>query len=193
MRGEEAVVATEARGLADARDKAAADLTEVEAGAELARLAAEIAAADEAYHLRDAPEITDADYDALRRRNEAIEARFPELVRDDSPSRRVGAAPSEAFAKVRHEAPMLSLGNVFSDEEVAEFDGRVRRFLGLDVDAPLAYAAEPKIDGLSLSLRYEDGALTVAATRGDGREGENVTRNALTVDDIPERLAEGAP
>ncbi|MEL7463283.1 MAG: NAD-dependent DNA ligase LigA [Pseudomonadota bacterium] len=168
-------------------------MTPSQAEAELARLAAEIARHDEAYHKDDAPEITDAAYDALRRRNEAIEAAFPELIREDSPSARVGAAPSAAFGKVRHEAPMLSLGNVFTDEELGEFDGRIRRFLGLAADAPLAYVAEPKIDGLSLSLRYEKGRLTVAATRGDGREGENVTRNALTIADVPETLTSDAP
>lgn len=172
--------------------KAVETLTEEEAAAALAALAAEIARHDRAYHLNDAPEIDDAAYDALRRRNEAIEARFPALVREDSPSRRVGAAPSEAFAKARHEVPMLSLSNVFSAEEAAEFDARIRRFLGLSPEAPLAYTAEPKIDGLSLSLRYESGRLAVAATRGDGEIGETVTRNALTLADIPERI-EGAP
>ncbi len=162
------------------------------AAAELARLAVEIARADAAYHQKDAPEIDDAAYDALRRRNEAIEARFPDLVREDSPSRRVGGPVSEAFAKVRHETPMLSLSNLFEGEEVGELDARVRRFLGLGAEAPLAWTAEPKIDGLSLSLRYEEGRLVVAATRGDGQEGENVTANARTVKDIPERI-EGAP
>ncbi len=172
--------------------KAVEELTEEEAAAALAALAAEIARHDRAYHLEDAPEIDDAAYDALRRRNAAIEARFPALVREDSPSRRVGSAPSEAFAKARHEVPMLSLSNVFSAEEAAEFDARVRRFLGLAPEAPLAYTAEPKIDGLSLSLRYESGRLAVAATRGDGEIGETVTRNALTLADIPERI-ENAP
>ena len=168
-------------------------LTEAEAAAELARLAREIARHDEAYHQNDAPEVSDAEYDALRRRNAAIEARFPGLVRGDSPSNRVGAAPSEAFGKVRHQAAMLSLGNVFSDEEVAAFDARIRKFLGVGPEAQLAYAAEPKIDGLSLSLRYEAGRLTVAATRGDGREGEDVTQNALTIADIPKGLSQDAP
>jgi len=168
-------------------------LTKAEATAELAHLAAEITRHDEAYHGNDAPEITDADYDALRRRNDALEAAFPDLVRDDSPSKRVGAPVASGFSKVRHEAPMLSLGNAFDDEDVAEFDQRIRRFLGLDAEASLSYTAEPKIDGLSLSLRYEKGVLKVAATRGDGQEGENVTRNALVVDDIPQKLTGDAP
>jgi len=168
------------------------DLTAAQAKAELAMLAREIDAANLAYHQADAPEMTDADFDALKRRNAAIEARFPDLKRPDSPSDRVGAAPSEAFAKVRHAIPMLSLGNAFDDADVVGFDERVRRFLSLPADAPLAYAAEPKIDGLSLSLRYEDGDLVQAATRGDGETGENVTANARTIDDIPETLT-GAP
>ena len=168
-------------------------LGEAEVAAELTHLAAEIARHDEAYHGKDAPEVSDADYDALRRRNDALEAAFPALIRDDSPSKRVGAPVSSGFSKVRHEAPMLSLGNAFSDEDVAEFDQRIRRFLGLTADDALAYTAEPKIDGLSLSLRYEKGELKVAATRGDGQEGENVTRNALVVEDIPKRLTGDAP
>ena len=168
-------------------------LTHAEARAELAHLAAEIARHDQAYHGNDAPEIADADYDALRRRNEALEAAFPDLVRDDSPSRRVGAPVASGFSKVRHEAPMLSLGNAFDDEDVVEFDARIRRFLGLSAVDALSYTAEPKIDGLSLSLRYENGVLKVAATRGDGQEGENVTRNALVVDDIPQKLTGNAP
>ncbi len=163
-----------------------------EAKAELARLAGEIAAANLAYHGEDAPDISDAAYDALKRRNAAIEARFPELKRPDSPSEQVGAAASEGFGKVRHAVRMLSLENAFDDDEVAEFDQRIRRFLGLSDDAPLAYTAEPKIDGLSLSLRYENGRLVQAATRGDGEVGENVTANALTIADIPQTLA-GAP
>jgi DNA ligase (NAD+) len=168
------------------------DLTEGEAEAELARLAALLAAANRAYHTEDAPEITDADYDALKARNAAIEARFPALKRADSPSEQVGAAPSEGFAKVAHSVRMLSLGNAFEAEDVAEFDTRIRRYLGLSDDAPLAYTAEPKIDGLSLSLRYESGRLVQAATRGDGEVGENVTANARTITDIPETLS-GAP
>ena len=167
-------------------------LSSEEAAAELARLAKEIAAADEAYYGRDKPEITDAEYDALRRRNLLVEKRFPKLKRDDSPSDRIGAAPSAKFDKARHAVPMLSLDNAFSDEDVADFAKRVRRFLGLDESEALAFTAEPKIDGLSLSLRYEKGVLVMAATRGDGAVGENVTANALTVDDIPKRL-KGAP
>ncbi|MEX5728910.1 DNA ligase (NAD+) [Rhodovulum iodosum] len=168
------------------------DLTEAQAQAELARLAEAIADADAAYHGADAPVMADADYDALKRRNAAIEARFPDLKRTDSPSDRVGAAPSEGFAKVRHARRMLSLANAFEADEIAEFDARIRRYLGLAPEDPLAYTAEPKIDGLSLSLRYEGGALVQAATRGDGEEGENVTANARTIDDIPTRL-DGAP
>ena len=159
-----------------------AALTEAEARLELARLAAEIAAANQAYHVEDAPEISDAEYDALKRRNAAIEARFPHLKRPDSPSDQVGAPVAEGFGQIRHEVRMLSLSNAFADEEVAEFDGRVRSFLG--TEARIAYVAEPKIDGLSLSLRYEGGVLVQAATRGDGGMGENVTENALTIADI---------
>ncbi|MCO8144423.1 NAD-dependent DNA ligase LigA [Rhodovulum tesquicola] len=167
-------------------------LTEKAARAELARLARQIARADAAYHRHDAPEISDAAYDALKRRNAEIEARFPALIRPDSPSGRVGAAPAEGFAKVRHKRRMLSLENAFAPDEIAEFDARIRRYLGLAPDGPLIYTAEPKIDGLSLSLRYEGGRLVQAATRGDGETGENVTANARTLADIPETLA-GAP
>jgi len=169
------------------------DLTEEQARDELARLAAEIAAHDEAYHQNDAPVISDADYDALRKRNIQIESRFPELVREDSPSGKVGAAPSEKFEKVRHAVPMLSLGNAFDDEDVTDFAQRIRRFLGLDDDDELAFTAEPKIDGLSCSLRYEKGELVLAATRGDGAEGENVTRNVRTIKDIPHKLDTRTP
>ena len=169
-----------------------ATLTEDAAAAELARLAAAIAAADAAYHGADAPLMTDADYDALRRRNAAIEARFPRLVRPDSPSRRVGSLPADGFGKVTHAVPMLSLENAFSAEDVTDWDQRLRRYLGLTADSPLPCTAEPKIDGLSLSLRYEDGILVQAATRGDGTTGENVTANARTIADIPARLT-GAP
>lgn len=167
-------------------------LTIEDAQDELARLAAEIARANRAYHQADAPEISDADYDALKLRNAAIEARFPELKRTDSPSEQVGAAPAEGFAKIRHARPLYSLENAFEAGEVAEFIDRIRRFLNLGADAPLAMTAEPKIDGLSLSLRYEDGRLVTAATRGDGEVGENVTANARTIADIPGTLA-GAP
>jgi DNA ligase (NAD+) len=166
-------------------------LTEDQARQELARLAALIARADAAYYGADAPVMSDAEYDALRRRNAAIEARFPALVRPDSPTARVGTAPAPTFAKVRHAVRMLSLANAFTPEDVAEFDDQVRRFLGWG-DAPLAFTAEPKIDGLSLSLRYEGGRLVQAATRGDGEEGENVTANARTITEIPKAIP-GAP
>ncbi len=164
------------------------DLSADEASAELARLAAEIARHDRLYYQSDAPEISDADYDELRRRNDAIEARFPELVRPDSPSKRIGAPAVETFAKVRHRVPMLSLGNAFDDGEVVDFAARVRRFLSLKADDPLAVTAEPKIDGLSIAIRYEKGRLVEAATRGDGAEGENVTANVRTIREIPARL-----
>ena len=169
-------------------EKSVAELDEAEARAELARLAALLAEANAAYHGRDAPKITDAEYDALKRRNAAIEVRFPALKRADSPSDQVGAAPSEGFAKVRHDVRMLSLENAFDEAEVTEFDARVRKYLGLSPEEPLACTAEPKIDGLSLSLRYEGGMLVQAATRGDGETGENVTANARTIPDIPQRL-----
>ncbi len=165
-----------------------ADLTAKQAAAELARLAAEIGRHDRLYYQQAAPEISDAEYDELRRRNEAIEARFPELVRPDSPSRRIGAAPAGGFAEVVHSLPMLSLGNAFEDAEVAEFLGRIRRFLALQADAEIGLVAEPKIDGLSCSLRYEHGRLVQGATRGDGTRGENVTANVRTIADLPARL-----
>ncbi len=168
-------------------------LTPLEAIAELERLAAEIAEHDRAYHEQDAPTISDAEYDALRLRNEAIEARFPDLVRSDSPSRRVGSGPSEKFGKVRHAVPMLSLSNGFSDEDAADFVGRVRRFLNLGEDEPVEVTAEPKIDGLSISLRYENRRLVQAATRGDGFEGENVTANVMVLRGVPKSLAADAP
>ena len=173
-------------------DSPVEDLTEEGARGELARLAGLLAEANRAYHTEDAPELSDAAYDALKRRNAAIEARFPELKRDDSPSEKVGAELAEGFAKVAHSQRMLSLSNAFDGDEVRDFDRSIRRYLGLSDGAPLAFTAEPKIDGLSLSLRYEDGALVQAATRGDGAVGENVTANARTVDDIPARI-EGAP
>ncbi len=160
-------------------------LTEQQAAAELERLAAEIAAHDRAYFQEDAPTVSDAEYDALRRRNAAIEARFPALIRADSPSKRLGAPPADKFEKVRHRVPMLSLDNAFEDEDIADFVDRIRRFLGLPVDEPISMTAEPKIDGLSSSLRYERGRFVLGATRGDGFEGEDVTRNLLTLDDIP--------
>jgi DNA ligase (NAD+) len=159
-----------------------------EAQAEHARLGAEISAHDQRYYVKDAPTISDAAYDALRRRYGALEEAFPDLAGADSLSRKVGAAPAKEFAKVRHVVPMLSLGNVFADEEAEEFCARVRRFLGLGDDAPLAFTAEPKIDGLSCSLRYERGKLVQAATRGDGYEGEDVTANVRTIDAIPQTL-----
>jgi len=168
-------------------------LSEAEAAAELKRLAAEIGEHDRRYYEDDAPTVSDADYDALRNRLVAIEQSFPELVASDSPSRRVGSAVSEKFEKVRHAVPMLSLDNAFSEQDVRDFVERVRRYLKYAADAPLAMTAEPKIDGLSLSLRYEDGRLVSAATRGDGTVGENVTANARTLDDIPERLKGKAP
>ncbi|MBI1981132.1 MAG: NAD-dependent DNA ligase LigA [Methylocystis sp.] len=158
-----------------------------EARAEHARLGEEIAAHDRRYYQEDAPTISDADYDALRLRYEALEKAFPELATAESLTKKVGARPSEKFAKVKHAVPMLSLGNVFSDEEVEDFVARVRRFLGLR-DGALLFTAEPKIDGLSCSLRYEKGRLVQAATRGDGYEGEDVTANIRTVDEIPQRL-----
>ena len=165
-------------------------LTAKEAAAELERLAGEIARHDQLYYSNDAPELTDAEYDALRKRNGAIEARFPDLVREDSPSLRVGAAPAEKFGKVRHALAMLSLDNAFDAEDVHAFAARVARFLNLD--APPTITAEPKIDGLSASLRYEDGVFVRGATRGDGREGEDVTANLRTLKDVPERI-KGAP
>lgn len=169
------------------------DLSEEQARAELARLAEEIARHDALYHAKDRPEISDADYDALKRRNDAIEARFPALVRPDSPSRRVGAAPSVTFAPVVHARPMLSLDNTFSDEDVADFVASVYRFLGRLPDDSIAFTVEPKIDGLSMSIRYENGRLVTAATRGDGTTGENVTANILTIQEIPRQLPAGAP
>jgi len=163
-------------------------LTDAEAAAELTALADEIAAHDIRYYQKEAPAVSDAEYDALKTRNAAIEARFPHLIRENSPSLRVGAARAEAFAPVEHGTPMLSLDNAFSDEEAREFDARVRRFLRLG-DEPVAYTAEPKIDGLSASLRYERGVLVRGATRGDGRVGEDVTENLKTLAEIPHRLS----
>jgi DNA ligase (NAD+) len=164
------------------------DLTEAKAKAELKRLAQEIAEHDRRYYQDDAPTVSDAQYDALRQRNAAIEARFPGLVLAESPSQRVGAQPAGRFAKVRHTVPMLSLDNAFDEADVAEFVERIRRFLRLPADEELVFTAEPKIDGLSLSLRYEEGRLAVAATRGDGFEGEEVTANVKTLRDVPQQL-----
>lgn len=164
-------------------------LSEAQARVELARLAAEIAHHDSLYHQSDAPEISDAEYDALRQRNERIEARFPELKLADSPSLKVGAAPAEGFGKIRHRVPMLSLGNAFNDGDVHDFVGRIGKFLGLGADDAVSFTAEPKIDGLSISLRYDGGRLIEAATRGDGAEGENVTANVMTINEIPQTLS----
>ena len=171
---------------------AAEAINDADAANRLMRLAREIARHDKLYHDQDAPEISDAEYDALIRENRELEARFPHLVRADSPSKRLGAAPTIGLAKVTHARPMLSLDNAFSDEEVHDFVARVRRFLALDADEPVAMTAEPKIDGLSCSLRYERGELVLAATRGDGTVGEDVTANARNISDIPQRIA-GAP
>ncbi|QBR70786.1 DNA ligase (NAD(+)) LigA [Beijerinckiaceae bacterium] len=168
-------------------------LSATQARREHARLGEQIAAHDRRYYSEDAPTISDAEYDALRQRYEAIEAAFPELATPDSLTKKVGATPSEKFAKVRHRVPMLSLGNVFADEEVTDFVARVRRFLGLGAQAPLEITAEPKIDGLSCSLRYEAGRFVEAATRGDGYEGEDVTANVRTIDEVPRTLTGNAP
>ncbi|TAJ71662.1 MAG: NAD-dependent DNA ligase LigA [Phenylobacterium sp.] len=169
-------------------------LTEAEAADELTRLADEIAAHDIRYHQNDDPTISDADYDALKRRNLEIEARFPHLVRENSPSLKVGAARSEKFRPIEHGVPMLSLDNAFADDEAVEFDARIRRFLRLPPDETVGYTAEPKIDGLSCSILYRGGKLVHAATRGDGRVGEDVTANVRTITGLPHRLAgEGWP
>lgn len=173
-------------------EKTVGDLTEAEAREELASLSHILGEANQAYHAEDAPKISDAEYDALKQRNLEIESRFPDLKRADSPSEQVGAAPAEGFSKVRHAIRMMSLSNAFEDADISDFDSSIRRYLGLGPEAPLRYTAEPKIDGLSLSLRYEGGKLVQAATRGDGSEGENVTANARTIADIPENLT-GAP
>ncbi len=170
----------------------ATGLTAEAAKIEVRSLTDAIEKANDAYHRQDAPEISDAEYDRLKRRLLALEAAFPELASDQSPTQKVGGALAEGFGKITHEIRMLSLGNAFEDEDVSEFDGRIRSYLGLDSAAALAYTAEPKIDGLSLSLRYEQGKLIHAATRGDGETGENVTENARTIADIPQQIS-GAP
>src|SRR5579862_1682215 len=164
------------------------DLTEKQAKAEHARLGAEIAGHDRRYYQDDAPSVSDATYDALRRRYGAIEERFPQLRTLESLTQRVGAAPSSRFKKVRHAIPMLSLDNAFAEEDVVDFVGRIRRFLKLSEDERIDFSAEPKIDGLSMSLRYEGGELVTAATRGDGAEGEDVTANIRTLEDVPKKL-----
>jgi DNA ligase (NAD+) len=163
-------------------------LTPKQAAAEHARLTAEIAEHDRRYYQLDRPSVTDAEYDALRKRYNAIEARFPDLRTLESLSLKVGAAPARGFAKVRHAVPMLSLDNAFSEDDVRDFVGRIRRFVKLSDDEPIAFSAEPKIDGLSMSLRYEDGKLVTAATRGDGAEGEDVTPNIRTIKQVPQEL-----
>ena len=167
-------------------DKAVEELDQAQAQAELARLAKVLSAANAAYHTLDAPEMSDAEYDALKQRNAAIEALFPALKRADSPSDQVGGAVASGFGKVVHRVRMLSLENAFADSDVSDFDERVKKFLGI---AQVSYTAEPKIDGLSLNLRYENGVLVQAATRGDGEVGEDVTENARTIGDIPQTLA----
>ncbi len=178
---------------ADSRLNAVEALTEPEAATELAELAATIARADRAYHERDDPEITDAEYDALRRRLSAIEARFPALIRNDSPSKRVGGAPEGGFAKLRHRVPVLSLDNAFDQADFTEFCARARRFLGQKAETPLALVGEAKIDGLSITLTYEHGRFAHGATRGDGTTGEDVTANLRTVGAIPPALGAAAP
>ncbi|MBK18541.1 MAG: DNA ligase (NAD(+)) LigA [Rhodospirillaceae bacterium] len=164
------------------------ELNEEQATQELKRLAQEISAHDQRYYQNDAPTVSDAEYDDLRRRNLEIEARFPNLIREDSPSNKVGAAVASGFAKVQHAVPMLSLGNAFDDADVHEFFARIRRFLGLDEKEQIEVVAEPKIDGLSISLRYERGEFILAATRGDGQEGENVTANIATMGEVPKSV-----
>lgn len=173
-------------------DTSVDSLSPQEAARELEKLARQLTKANAAYHTEDAPMISDAEFDRLKRRNADIETKFPDLKRADSPSNTVGAAPSEGFGKVTHAQRMLSLGNAFTDEDVAEFDISIRKYLGLSAADPLEFTAEPKIDGLSLSLRYENGLLVQAATRGDGQIGENVTDNARTIRDVPQTVT-GAP
>src|SRR5258705_12213719 len=164
-----------------------AKLTKAQAKVEHMRLALELEGHDKRYYQEDAPSVSDAEYDALRQRFNAIEKRFPEFVSADSPSQKVGAAPSGRFRKVRHSLPMLSLDNAFAEQDVLDFVGRIERFLKLS-DDKIDFSAEPKIDGLSMSLRYEGGELVTAATRGDGDEGEDVTANIRTLEDVPHKL-----
>jgi DNA ligase (NAD+) len=164
------------------------ELTRQEAMEELAHLAEAVAYHDERYHQQDAPEVSDAEYDALRRRNDEIEERFPNLVRQDSPTNRVGFQVADGFKKVTHRVPMLSLGNAFSDEDLEEFVDRAKRYFARDAGLELGFTAEPKIDGLSASLRYENGVFVQGATRGDGTEGEDITENLKTIADIPKKL-----
>jgi DNA ligase (NAD+) len=169
------------------------DLTELQAASELEHLAEVMAHHDKLYHANDAPEISDAEYDALKRRNLEIELKFPQLKRADSPSEKIGAPVAQGFSKIQHQIAMLSLDNAFNDQDVKDFAARIRRFLSLTSSDVIALTAEPKIDGLSLSLRYENGHLVSAATRGNGAVGENVTANVLTMQDIPRELPDDVP
>ena len=173
--------------------KPADQLNELEAVTELKRLALEIAEHDKRYHGEDAPTISDADYDQLRQRNAEIEALWPKRVQKNSPSNKVGAKVKSGFSKVKHKVPMLSLGNAFNDEDVTDFVERIFRFLNLPEDSQVDLVAEPKIDGLSAALRYENGTYKLAATRGDGQEGEDITANIATLDDVPKQLKGDAP
>ncbi len=175
------------------KDEDVSRMTEDEAQSELAALARRLAEANRAYHTRDAPEISDAEYDRLKLRNAALENQFPHLKRVDSPSEQVGGPLAEGFAKITHEQRMMSLANAFDDQDISDFDDRIRKYLGMSSDEELLFTAEPKIDGLSLSLRYEARQLVYAATRGDGKVGENVTANARMIDDIPQTLPDDAP
>ena len=163
-------------------------LTEADVEAELKSLAAKIADHDVRYYQEDAPIVSDAEYDSLRHRNQILETAFPHLIREDSPNKRVGAPPATGFRKIEHSVPMLSLGNAFNENDVIEFFARVRRYLGLANEDTVTLVGEPKIDGLSISLRYVNGQFRGAATRGDGKVGENVTANVATIREIPSRL-----
>ncbi len=179
---------------AKTQDIKVSELVRAQAKSELKRLAAEIAAHDALYYGEDAPVLSDAEYDRLRLRNEEIESRFPDLIRGDSPSKRVGLRPSGPFGKITHKVPMLSLGNGFDDADIRDFEDRVRKFLGLKKNSPLEFTSEPKIDGLSIAITYENGEMVRAATRGDGMIGENVTANVATLGDVPKRVeGEGFP